>query len=70
MQQNPSCGANISTSIEEISYILWKPNVHSTAPVACPYPEPHLSSPRRPDPTNFLTIHFNIIVPSTSMSSL
>jgi len=70
MQQDPSSGANISMSIGEITYILWNPNLHSVAHVTCPYPEPQLSSPRRPDPTNFLTIHFNIMVPSTSMFSV
>jgi hypothetical protein len=36
-------------------------------PTTCPYPEPTPSSPHDPPP-NFLKIHLNIILPSTSWS--
>jgi hypothetical protein len=36
---------------------------HLQEPATCPYPEPAQSSPC--PPSHFLTIHFNIILPST-----
>jgi hypothetical protein len=38
--------------------------LHSQVPATCPYPEPTPSSPH--NPSNFLKIHINIILPSTS----
>ena len=37
---------------------------HSQATATCPYPKPDHDSP-----SHFLKIHFNITLPSTSMSS-
>ena len=37
-------------------------------PATCPYPETHQSSPC--PPSNFLMLHFNIILPSTPGSSM
>jgi hypothetical protein len=39
---------------------------YSQVAATCPYPEPTPSSPH--DPSNFLNIHLNIILPSTSGS--
>jgi hypothetical protein len=38
--------------------------LYSQVPATCPYPELTPSSPH--DPSNFLNIHLNIILPSTS----
>jgi len=40
---------------------------HSQVPATCPYPEPDQSSPRQP--SHFLKIHLNIILPSKPGSS-
>jgi len=42
---------------------------HSQVPATCPYPEPDRSSPCLPPQSHLLTIHFNIILPSTPESS-
>jgi len=42
------------------------PSPHPQVPATRPYPEPTPSSPH--DPSNFLKIHLNIILPSTSWS--
>ena len=39
---------------------------YSQAPATCPYPESTPSSPQ--NPSHFLEIHFNIILPSTGIA--
>jgi hypothetical protein len=67
MDQIPFCEAVWFPGSQEISCILWKPEIHIKVPAFCRYPEPDQSS-RRP-PTHFLKIHHNIIVPSMPGSS-
>jgi len=62
IEQSSSWVANRSSASQEISRILWKGSLeHSKQPDACPYPKTDRSSP-----SNFLKIHFDIILLSTS----
>jgi hypothetical protein len=69
MQQGPSWNANRNTVSTEISHTLWNPNVHYRFQKSPP-PFPTLShiNPVHVSPSNFLQMHFNIILAFTSRS--
>ena len=66
MEQSPSSEANQFPASQETTRILWNPTVHCRIH-KCPPPVPILSQldPARTSTTLFLTIHLNIIIPST-----
>jgi hypothetical protein len=69
MKQSPSWVAKRSSASQDIPRILWNSNAHYLIHRSPP-PILFLSqiNPLH-DPSNFLKVHFNIIVPSTSRSS-
>ena len=60
MEQSPSWEANSSLGSFEIPSILWNPRVHHRVSANCPSPEPEQSN--HVFPTDFFTIHFNIVL--------
>ena len=69
MEQNPSWEANWFSASQEIPRILWNPKVHYRSQ-KCPPPVPIQSQidPVYTPISDFLKIHFNIILPSMSGS--
>ena len=70
MEQGPSWEANRFSVNEEIPRVLRNPNVHYRIH-KLPHPLPILSHRNavHASPSHFLKMHFNIILPSTPMSS-
>jgi hypothetical protein len=70
MEQSPSWEANQWTLqlVKKFPAFMepGSPAPYSQMPATCPHPVPTPSSPH--DPSNFLKIHFHIILPSTSWS--
>jgi len=70
MDQSSSGEANSHLACQEISRLLWKPEVYyhlHKEPATDPCTEPDISSSHRL--ILFPTIHYNIILPSTLKSS-
>jgi len=70
MEQNPSWKANKSLASKEFPYSWWNPSfryrIHNSR---SPVPILNQISPVPNSPSHFLYIYFNIIIPSTSVSS-
>ena len=70
MQQSPSWKPNRFTSSQEIPRILWNPKFHHRIQKWPPtLPMLNQLEPAHSPTSHFLSIHFNIILPSTSGSS-
>jgi len=67
MEQSPS-EVNSRSANQEILLLLLKPKVHKIPPLINPYPEPDASV--HIFPPYFCKLRFNIIFPSTPMSSV
>jgi len=70
MEQSPSWEANGFSASQEISHILWNPEIHFSIHKCWP-PVPILShiDPVNAPTSHYQNIHLNIILPSTPVSS-